>query len=117
MKYLVQTIDEEVGVGFGDAHWGFDAQDVAVQAAFADEQAAVFALFEEVGGLSRRPPRKGDTDLATVEDCKRTIRIKALSPGRHEGFLDRLEKAGIPVEREEEPEDEMCCGPENEAAP
>ena len=50
-------------------------------------------------------------DRNNVEDCKKAIRIKALSPGWREGFEDRLEKAGIPVQRAAEPEDEMCCGP------
>ena len=49
-----------------------------------------------------------------LEGCKRAIRIKALSPGWREGFLDRLEKAGIPVKRDQESKDEMCCGPEDE---
>ena len=32
-QHFIQTIDEEVGVGFGDAHRWFDTQYVAVQAA------------------------------------------------------------------------------------
>ena len=51
-------------------------------------------------------------DPENLEDCKRAIRIEALSPGWHEGFQDRLEKAGISVEHREEPKEEMCCGPE-----
>ena len=50
-------------------------------------------------------------DPDNVEDCKKAVRIKSLSPGWREGFEDRLEKAGVPVERTVEPEDEMCCGP------
>ena len=50
-------------------------------------------------------------DRDNLEDCKRAIRIKALSPGWREGFEDRLEKAGIALERTAEPKDEMCCGP------
>ena len=53
-------------------------------------------------------------DRDNVEDCKKAIRIKALSPGWREGFEDRLAKAGIPVERAAEPEDEMCCGPKGQ---
>ena len=52
-------------------------------------------------------------DLKNLEDCKRAIRIQALSPGWREGFVDRLEKAGIAVDRMEEGRDrigdEMCC--------
>ena len=51
-------------------------------------------------------------DKENIEDCKKAIRIKALSPGWREGFAGRLEKAGIPVERREEPEDAMCRGQE-----
>ena len=50
-------------------------------------------------------------DPKNLEDCKRAIRIQALSPGWREGFVDRLEKAGIEIERKEEPADEMCCDP------
>ena len=53
-------------------------------------------------------------DPENLEDCKKAIRIKALSPGWREGFQDRLEKAGIPVERTAEPKDEMCCGPKGQ---
>ena len=53
-------------------------------------------------------------DRDNVEDCKRVIRIKSLSPGSQAGFEDRLEKAGIPVERAAEREDEMCCGPKGQ---
>ena len=53
-------------------------------------------------------------DRDNVEDCKKAIRIKALSPGWREGFEDRLEKAGILVERTAAPDDDMCCGPEDE---
>ena len=49
-------------------------------------------------------------DPKNLEDCQRAIRIHALSPGWREGFQDRLEKAGIAVERREEPKEEMCCG-------
>ncbi len=56
-------------------------------------------------------------DQKNLDDCQRAIRIKALSPGWREGFLDRLEKAGIPVEREEEPKDEKCCGPDDREMP
>lgn len=52
-------------------------------------------------------------DPENLEDCKRALRIKALSPGWREGFQDRLEKAGIPVERVEESKDAMCCGPDD----
>jgi MOSC domain-containing protein YiiM len=44
-----------------------------------------------------------------LQECKRAIRIQALSPGWREGFVDRLEKAGIEAERKEGPADEMCC--------
>ena len=54
-------------------------------------------------------------DPGNLEDCKRATRIKALSPGWRDGFLDRLEKAGIRVKRREESKDERCCGPEDEA--
>ncbi len=50
-------------------------------------------------------------DPKNLEDCKRAIRIQGLSPGWREGFVDRLEKAGIEIERKEEPADEMCCDP------
>jgi len=49
-------------------------------------------------------------DPDNLEDCEKAIRIKALSPGWREGFENRLEKAGIPVQRTEQPTDEMCCG-------
>ena len=49
-------------------------------------------------------------DRDNLEDCKKAIRIPSLSPGWREGFQDRLEKAGIPVEPTGEPKDEMCCG-------
>ena len=44
---------------------------------------------------------------------KRVIQIRALSPDWREGFEDRLEKAGIEVDRKKEPEDGMC-GPDGE---
>jgi len=50
-------------------------------------------------------------DRDNLEDCKRAIRIKALSPGWREGFENRLDKAGIAVERRDESDDKMCCGP------
>ena len=53
-------------------------------------------------------------DPENLEDCKRAIRIEALSPGWLEGFQDRLDKAGIRVERKKEPKDEMCCGPKGD---
>lgn len=53
-------------------------------------------------------------DRDNLEDCQKAVRIKALSPGWREGFEDRLEKAGILVERQDEPKDEMCCGPTGE---
>ncbi len=52
-------------------------------------------------------------DPNNLKACERAVRIAALSPGWREGFMDRLEKAGIPVERRDEPEDAMCCGPED----
>ena len=55
-------------------------------------------------------------DPANLEDCRKAIRIEALSPGWREGFEDRLEKAGIAIERREEPKDEMCCGPTGQEA-
>ncbi len=56
-------------------------------------------------------------DPENLDDCRRAIRIKALSPGWREGFVDRLEKAGITVEcKKEEPKDEKCCGPEDREA-
>ena len=54
-------------------------------------------------------------DRKNLEDCKKVIQIRALSPGWREGFEDRLEKAGIAVDRKKEPEDSMCCGPDGEA--
>ena len=53
-------------------------------------------------------------DRKNLEDCKKVIQIRALSPGWREGFEDRLEKAGIAVDHEKEPEDSMCCGPDGE---
>ncbi|MCH7979030.1 MAG: MOSC domain-containing protein [Acidobacteria bacterium] len=61
-------------------------------------------------------------DPKNLEECKRAIRIAALSPGWREGFLERLQKAGITVERSEAPKvapkeatkDEMCCGPKGQ---
>ena len=50
-------------------------------------------------------------DRDNLEDCKRALRIKALSPGWREGFENRLDKAGIVVERRDESDDKMCCGP------
>ena len=50
-------------------------------------------------------------DPKNLEDCKRAIRIKALSPGWREGFEERLTAAGVPVEYSEDPEDGKCCGP------
>ena len=41
----------------------------------------------------------------------------AMSPGWREGLQDRVEKAGIPVERTAEPKDEMCRGPTGEKVP
>lgn len=55
-------------------------------------------------------------DRENVEDCKRAVRIKALSPGWREGFEDRLADAGIPVQRKGGPKDEKCCPPEEETA-
>ena len=49
-------------------------------------------------------------DRENLADCKKVIQIRALSPGWREGFEDRLEKAGIAIDRHEEPEDSMCCG-------
>ena len=49
-------------------------------------------------------------DRENLEDCKKAIRIRALSPGWREGFENRLEKAGIQVDRSAEEKNEMCCG-------
>jgi hypothetical protein len=46
----VEDGEEEVGVVEGHAHGGFDADDGAVEAAFADDELVVFAAFEEGGG-------------------------------------------------------------------
>ncbi len=51
-------------------------------------------------------------DKHNLEDCKRAIRIRAMSPGWRDGFVARLEKAGISVDRKEEVDDAMCCGPD-----
>ncbi len=51
-------------------------------------------------------------DRQNLEDCKKVIQIRALSPGWREGFEDRLEKAGIAIDRLQESEDSMCCGPD-----
>jgi len=54
-------------------------------------------------------------DPKNLEDCKKAIRIAALSPGWHEGFQERLEKAGVPVKhRDDSQKDEMCCGPKGQ---
>ncbi len=61
-------------------------------------------------------------DPKNLEDCKRAIRVEALSPGWREGFQEKLAKAGITVERSEAPKvapkeatkDEMCCGPKGQ---
>ena len=50
-------------------------------------------------------------DRKNVEDCKRAIHIKALSPGWREGFEERLVGAGVPLDYDENPEDGKCCGP------
>ena len=50
-------------------------------------------------------------DRKNLDDCKRAIRIQALSPGCREGFEERLTGAGVPLEYGEDPEDEKCCGP------
>ncbi len=50
-------------------------------------------------------------DPKNLKDCKRAIRIKALSPGWREGFEERLTGAGVPLEYSEDPEDGKCCGP------
>ncbi len=50
-------------------------------------------------------------DRKNLEDCKRAIRIQALSPGWREGFEERLTGAGVPLEYGEDPEDGKCCGP------
>ncbi len=50
-------------------------------------------------------------DPNNLEDCKRAIRIDALSPGWREGFQERLVKAGVPVAGRTEPSEQMCCGP------
>src|SRR5262245_4859583 len=43
-----QAIHQEVGVVFTQAHGRLDAQDVAEQAAFANQQAAFLTAFEEI---------------------------------------------------------------------
>ena len=54
-------------------------------------------------------------DPKNLEDCKKAIRIAALSPGWREGFQERLEKAGVPVKhRDDSQKDEMCCGPKGQ---
>ena len=50
-------------------------------------------------------------DRNNLEDCKKAIRIQALSPGWREGFEARLEKAGIAVERTGQPGESVCCDP------
>ena len=68
--------------------------------------------------LTRDPTRMSVPDVChlyyfdreNLADCKKVIQIRALSPGWREGFEDRLEKAGIAIDRHEEPEDSMCCG-------
>ena len=47
-----------------------------------------------------------------LEEAKKALRIKALSPGWRESFEERLAEAGVPIEYSEEPrEGEKCCGP------
>lgn len=50
-------------------------------------------------------------DPKNLEDCKRAIRIEALSPGWREGFEERLVKAGIAVTRRAEPSEQVSCSP------
>ena len=50
-------------------------------------------------------------DQENLEDYKKAIRIKALSPGWREAFQERLAEAGISVEYSEDPKDGECCGP------
>ena len=50
-------------------------------------------------------------DPKNLEDCKRAIRIEALSPGWREGFEERLVTAGIAVARRAEHSEQVCCGP------
>ena len=51
-------------------------------------------------------------DKANLEDCKQAIQIRAMSPGWRDGFVARLEKAGISVDRTEASDDAMCCDPD-----
>ena len=55
-------------------------------------------------------------DRENLTDCKRAVRIEALSPGWREGFEERLRKAGIEVARRGEPSEQMCCGPGEQQA-
>lgn len=51
-------------------------------------------------------------DLKNLEGAKKALRIRALSPGWRRSFEDRLTKAGVPIEHDEEPrEGGKCCGP------
>lgn len=47
-KRFINDFEHEIRVGPGDAHRGFDAKGVAVEAAFADEEAEVLATFENL---------------------------------------------------------------------
>jgi len=49
-EHGVKDGEEEVGISEGHAHGGFDADDGAVEAAFADDELVVFATLEEGGG-------------------------------------------------------------------
>ena len=56
-------------------------------------------------------------DRKNLEDCKKVIRNRTLSPGWRKRLKDRLEKAGIGFDRKQEPEDSMCCGRFGDATP
>src|SRR5258708_27879944 len=57
-QHFVQAVRQEVGVVLRQAHRRLDAQHVAVQAALAQQQAALLAALDHIGCLRRRslPP-------------------------------------------------------------
>src|SRR5262249_48920032 len=52
--HLVEAIDEEIGVGESQAHGGLDPQDVAVESALAEQEAALLAALQDLGRFPGR---------------------------------------------------------------
>ena len=46
---FVEDSEHEIDIGFGDAHWRFDPEDISKETALADEETAFPALFEDFG--------------------------------------------------------------------